>query len=83
MRENVAIGAIGAALLVTSVWGSVIDLRLAAKSERNAKAADIISASAAECVPSPAMVLNYPGCASKPYRTELYHTARMESLAQN
>jgi hypothetical protein len=80
-----AIGAICATLLVTIVWGSAIDLRLAAKAERNATPADIVtaSASASECVPSPAMVLSYPGCASKPYRTGLYYTARMESLAQN
>jgi len=80
-QENAAIGAILVALFGLTVWGSVLDLRLVAKAERQASAADVIHLAAGECEPAPAMVYSYPGCASKPYRTHLYYTARLESLA--
>jgi len=83
MRENIAISAMCATLLIVSVWGGAVDVHLAAKAERQAKVADIIGLGAAECIPAPAMVYNYSGCTSKAYQTRLYYTARVESLTQN
>lgn len=81
MQENVALGSICAALLVASVWGGLVDIRLAGKVERETKLVNILTAGLGECVPSPAMVQNYAGCASKTYRTKAYLAARAQTLA--
>ncbi len=81
MPENTKIGALCAALLTVGIWGSAVDLQLAAKAERQARAADILVEGLEDCVPAPAMVLNYAGCGSKAYRTKAYFASRVQALA--
>lgn len=87
--ENIAIGTICSALLLTTVLGGVADLRLAGKAERQMTASAVLTQAPCD-VPSAAMTYSDPSCAGKPHRTELYYRARMEdyrarmeALAQN
>ncbi len=83
MQENFALGAITAGLALVVVLGSVADLRLAAKAERDVNAANILTAGLEECVASPAMVSGYAGCGTKEQRVHSYFAARMLALASN
>ncbi len=82
MNENIAIGAICAVLLATSIGGAVADLRLAAKAERLMSASTVLTQPAC-APPMVAATYNDPSCASKPERTVAYYRGRMHALAQN
>ena len=82
MNENIAIGAICAVLLATSIGGGVADLRLSAKAERLMSAGTVLTQPACE-PPTVAATYNDPNCASKPRRTMAYYRSRMVALTQN
>lgn len=78
MQERVAIAAICIVLLTMSIWGIVLDLRLASKAERQETAGLMDQAA---CKPSSAMVYSHPDCDTKSHRLNMYYTARMNALA--